>query len=111
MEKKKTGKLDQILDKLGEHDGRFDGIDTRLDRIESGLNMQAKKLLEHDTKFDLHDRNLNEMHKNMLSHFDKIYGNWEWLGKEYPLINKALKRIEDNLLPRLETVEKTVGII
>ena len=53
---------------------------------------------------------LSEMNDSMLTHFDKIYGKLEKLEQEYHLINAALKRIEGNLVPRVEKLEEKVGV-
>ena len=56
------------------------------------------------------EEKLSEMNNNMLSHFDKICGKLEKLGEEYHLINAALKRIEGNLVPRVQKLEEKVGV-
>lgn len=82
MAKKKEDKLDQILYKLDEH---------------------GRKLGEHDKKF-------NGINDSMLSHFDKIYGRLGDLRQEYHLVNGALRRIENSMLPRIEKLEEKVGV-
>jgi hypothetical protein len=56
------------------------------------------------------DEKIDEMNNSMLSHFDKVYGKLETLDQEYRLINASLKRIEGDLIPRVEKLEEKVGV-
>ena len=69
-----------------------------------------EKLVEHDKRFDEQDAKFCDLNNSMLSHFDKVYGELKDFRQEYYSINASLKRIEKNLAPRLENLEQKVGI-
>ncbi len=66
-------KLENIENKLGQHDERFDKIDQRFDKIEQKLTKHHQhfdkvegKLTEHDTIFDLLARKSLEHEENII---------------------------------------------
>lgn len=112
---KKKGKLDQILDKLTEHDEKFKGIDARFDQQDKKFDKMADKLLEHDEifgniagRFDQVDRRFDEMddklggfRNEILTGLDKVMGELEKAREDRELA----KEKDDELERRLEKVE------
>jgi chromosome segregation ATPase len=106
----------ELVEFLGQRftaiDCRFDAVDQRLDGVERRFEVIERRLDGMDRRFETIDlrfesmqqymdrrfealqQQIDERHRDVLGHFDAIYGRLERLDQEYQAITQALRRIE-----------------
>jgi|GEM_PF-1571435 len=81
---------DKVIEKLLEHDKRFDGHEIRLDRI-------TDKLFEHDEKFVSLETEIKEFKAEYLRGQDQIMKILTRLDDERVFTVEAIRRMQDEL--------------
>ena len=95
-------KLQEHDRRFDEHDKRFDAIDKRFDKIEGQLDLVATKVFEHDGRLDRIEQRLeNTATKDdvskVMSVLDKLVKMYETHTQEVTLLSQDLRRVEDKV--------------
>lgn len=97
---------DKIIQKLEEHDKRFDAYDKRFDEHDRRfdeqdrrLDMLAKKAIEHDARFDelVTKNEFNDFKDEVLSGQDEMLTILQNLQQEIPAIAHAVTRHDKDI--------------
>ena len=91
--KKRTITLDQIFDKLLEHDKRFDDIDKRLSKHDQQFGNVATQIFAFEDYFKKQIERLDARLAVIDGHLEELTADFEKLSQEYHLITAALRRI------------------
>ena len=99
--RKKSVTLEQIFEKLVEHDKRFEQIDARFGQVDARFlqtdgqfKRVVDKILDVESSLKVEIGRVDERVSGLLGILDKFTGDFEKLGQEYHAITAALKRIE-----------------
>ncbi len=93
--------MQEILQKLQEHDKRFDQIDGQIDFL-------AKKVLEHDERLDkiLDNMATKDDVSKITNTLDKIVKLYETKDQEITLISCGLRDVEDQVKINTKDIQK-----
>ncbi len=96
--------MQEILQKLQEHDKRFDQMDNQIDFI-------VKKVLEHDERLDKIDEKLEQVStkediSRITNTLDKIVKLYETKDQELMLISRGLRDVEDQVKINTKDMQK-----
>jgi len=96
--------LGEILEKLEEHDRKFNEIMERLDRHTAILEEHTKLLEEHSRRLEEHDRKFNEILAELKAHRQILEEHSRRLEEHDRKFNEIMEilRMHDNRLSRIE---------
>ena len=87
----------RIFEKLGDHDKRFDSHDKRFDDHDTQFANLAKQIFVFEDSFKKEIQRLDARISDIVKNLEKLTGDVETLTQEYHAITAALKRLEDRI--------------
>lgn len=88
---------ERIIEKLEEHDKRFNEHDKRFDEHDKRFDVIAQKLDEHDKRFESLEYKLDTLGEKVLTSQDEILSMVRRVDQERVFTTAWVKRIEDDI--------------
>ncbi|MBU4315557.1 hypothetical protein KJ673_04120 [Patescibacteria group bacterium] len=85
--------MEDIMQKLREHNARFDAIDKRFDQHDARFDAHDKRFDEHDARFDAHDKRFDTIDLR----FDGLETQVDFLAQKMVEHDEDIKEIKETM--------------